>query len=158
MSEPEPVDVGSEQWLVDAGRQLDPPQSDVERLTRSVIDSARKMSHSRATLATDIDRVIVTDRVLRRLLLIEVRRRMHRPVLRVVVDSDGGEVTAIHLGVVCWYDDELIDLASRTRAVIADVFVGALGPDRGQRAAALVDIDWVDLDENKHRSANTPEN
>lgn len=158
MSEPEPVDVGSEQWLVDAGRQLDPPQSDVERLTRSVIDSARKMSHSRATLATDIDRVIVTDRVLRRLLLIEVRRRMRRPVLRVVVDSDAGEVTAIHLGVVCWYDDELIDLASRTRAVIADVFVGALGPDRGRRAADLVDIDWVDLDEKKHRSVNPQEN
>ncbi len=157
MPDPKPIEVGSEEWLVDAGRRLDPPQSDVERLTRSVIDSARKMSHSRSTLVTDLERVVVTDRVVRRLLLVEVREQLHRPVLQVVVDSDAGEVTAIHLGIVCFYDDELIELAASTRAVIVDVFVAALGPQRGRRAAALVDIDWVDLDERMLAPPGTPD-
>lgn len=147
MSDPEPTEVRSEKWLIDAGRQLDPPQNDIERLTRSVIDSARRVSHPRAALATDIERVIVTDRVLRRLLLVHIRRTLRRPVLEVVVSSHEGEIESIRLGIVCWYDDVLAELGERTRAAIADVMVGALGAQRGARAAGLVDIDWVDLDE-----------
>ncbi|MGU3291087.1 hypothetical protein [Williamsia sp. M5A3_1d] len=137
---------GSEKWIVEAGRELDPPASDVERLTAKVIDSARRLSHSRSELATDRPSIVVTDRVVRRVLMMEIRRRVARPVLEVGVTSEEREVTGVRLGLMCRYDDDLGELADDVRGVTADVLAATLGAERGARAASRVDVDWMDLD------------
>lgn len=139
-------DQGSEKWIVDAGRELDPPASDVERLTAKVIDSARRLSHSRSELATDHTSVVVTDRVVRRVIMIEIRRQVSRPVLEVALTSEEREVTGVRLGLMCRYDDDLGALADRARGVTAEVLAATLGDVRGARAASRVDVDWMDLD------------
>ncbi|MGZ8177934.1 hypothetical protein ACXVUM_08365 [Williamsia sp. SKLECPSW1] len=136
----------TEPWIVEAGRRLDPPPSDVARLTRSVVDTARRLSQSRDELATDDGLVVVTDRVVRRLILMAVRSTVRRRVAEVTVRIDEGRAVGVRLGLVGRYTDDLLSLADQVRDVVAGLLVDVLGADHAAVVASSIDVHWTDLE------------
>jgi hypothetical protein len=136
----------TEDWILEAGRRLGPTASDIARLTRTVVDTARRLSQSRDELATDDGLVVVTDRVVRRLILLAVRSAIGRRVVEVAVRIVDGEAAGITLGLVAQYADDLEVVAQQARAAIEALLADVLGERHAARVSAAIDVHWADLE------------
>ena len=136
----------TEDWILEAGRRLGPTTTDITRLTKTVVDTARRLSQSRDELATDDGLVVVTDRVVRRLILVAVRSAIGRRVVEVGVRIDDGEAAGITLGLVARYDDDLEVLARQARSAIETLLVDVIGVEHAARVSSAIDVHWADLE------------
>ena len=137
----------TEDWILEAGRRLGPTTADITRLTKTVVDTARRLSQSRDELATDDGLVVVvTDRVVRRLILLAVRSALGRRVVEVSVRIAEGEAVGITLGLVGQYADDLQTVAVQARAAIEALLADVLGEEHAAKVSAAIDVHWADLE------------
>ncbi|MCP2160101.1 hypothetical protein LX12_001280 [Williamsia serinedens] len=136
----------TEDWILEAGRRLGPTTADITRLTKTVVDTARRLSQSRDELATDDGLVVVTDRVVRRLILLAVRSALGRRVVEVSVRIAEGEAVGVTLGLVGQYADDLQTVAVQARAAIEALLADVLGEEHAAKVSAAIDVHWADLE------------
>ena len=136
----------TEDWILEAGRRLAPTAADISRVTKTVVDTARRLSQSRDELATDDGLVVVTDRVVRRLILLAVRSAIGRRVVEVAVRTVDGEADGITLGLVAQYADDLEVVAQQARAAIEALLADVIGADHAARVSSAIDVHWADLE------------
>lgn len=137
-------------WLVAAGRELDSVgaglSADANRLIGAITASLGRVRRPGRALATDTPGVWISDRVLKQLLAIRIRRSLGRLAVRLLVDGNDDEVERIRIGVIARYNDILPADSEEVRDVITDVLVSLLGPHHATTASRQLDVRWQDLE------------
>lgn len=146
MPEQTTADDTADSWLIDAARQLDPPDSEIERLISSITAKAGRIFTPARTVPTDSNRIAMSERVIKRLVATRTRSAIGRLVVfaQLAVDDDGA-VDGIRVGLVARYRDDLVVLSDEVRAVVADVLSECLGPQTAARAGANIGVRWQDV-------------
>ncbi|MBT0567308.1 hypothetical protein [Williamsia sp. CHRR-6] len=137
----------SPEWITGELRKLDPTPSEVERLSRIVIEAARRLTHSRTELHTDRPGITVTDGVIKRLILRRVRRGLLRSVLAVDIHTDEGSIVGIELSMRARFDDDMAERAQRIRTIIGSTLVECLGPRTAAAVTERISVHWADLED-----------
>ncbi|MFT4044004.1 MAG: hypothetical protein QM673_12660 [Gordonia sp. (in: high G+C Gram-positive bacteria)] len=132
-------------WLSEASRQLREPGSDVNRLISSITANLARLRRPARALATDDDRIMVSDRVLKQLLATRIRERLDRLVVLVALDGTHHELTRIRIGLIARYHDDLLADAETVRTEVASVLSGVLGPQIAESVPERIDVGWQDL-------------
>lgn len=131
--------------LVEAGRQIDEPQSDIARLIASISSGLGRTLRPARTLATDDAAIAVSDRVVKQLIAIRVRRALGRLVVFASVDGDGVTVDGLRIGLIARYGDDLPALSDEVRDVIDGVLADTIGDERSTHARRNVTVRWQDV-------------
>ncbi|GAC66467.1 hypothetical protein [Gordonia soli] len=132
-------------WLVSASRGLAEPDDDVRKLISRIsggLDRARRPARD---LDSDIDGITISDRVLKQVLATRIRSDLGRLVVFVAVDGAGTEMTAIRIGLVARYHDDLATMSGRIRDVTDDVLEETLGTHVTAAARRAIHIRWQDV-------------
>ncbi|AZG48713.1 hypothetical protein [Gordonia insulae] len=132
-------------WLVEAGRRLDEPAGDVARLIDAISANLGRVRRPARTLVTDSPGVLVSDRIIKQLLSIRVRALLGRLVVFVAIDGNGDTVTAVRIGLIAEYRDDLMADSEEVRDVVDDVLVSALGPRTTTTARRNITVRWQDV-------------
>ncbi|MGC4933017.1 hypothetical protein ACLQ3C_04975 [Gordonia sp. DT30] len=143
-------DEQTDAWLVAAGRELGGPDNslsaDANRLVGAITASLGTIRRPGRALDTDTSGVRISDRVLKQLLAIRIRRTLGRLVVHLVVDGADGAVDRIRIGLIARYRDVLPTDSERVRDTVTDVLNAVLGPDHSATAAQHLDVRWQDLE------------
>jgi len=132
-------------WLVEAGRQIDEPQSDIARLIASISSGLGRTLRPARTLATDDGAIAVSDRVVKQLIAIRVRRALGRLVVFASVDGEGVAVTGVRIGLIARYGDDLPALSDEVRDVVDGVLADTIGDELSAHARRNVTVRWQDV-------------
>ncbi|MCD2143996.1 hypothetical protein [Gordonia paraffinivorans] len=141
---PESYDL-TDAWLVEAARQLAEPQNDIERLIASISAGLNRIRRSARALATDDQRIKISDAIIKQLIAIRTRRGLGRLVVFVSVDGVGDAVTGLRVGLVARYADDLIELSDRVRDIVDDILVDTIGVDASAEARRNIAVRWQDV-------------
>lgn len=133
-------------WLIAAARDLDPPSGEVERLISSITATVTRAVRPAQILATDSDGVKMSERVVKALLATSIRAAIGRLVVyaQLVVD-DTGQVSAVRIGLVARYRDDLHELSERARDAVRGVLAATLGAHTSSPAGANIYVRWQDV-------------
>ncbi|NMO02085.1 hypothetical protein HH308_12770 [Gordonia sp. TBRC 11910] len=132
-------------WLIAAARDLDPPSGEVERLIASITTTVTRAVRPAHTLNTDVDGVKMSDRVVKALLATAIRAAIGRLVVYAQLVDDAGQVTAVRIGLVARYRDDLQEMSDRARDAVRDVLAATLGEHTSSAAAADIHVRWQDV-------------
>ncbi|NDK92210.1 hypothetical protein GYA93_21990 [Gordonia desulfuricans] len=133
-------------WLVDAGRELGNLSSDASRLVAAITADLGTVLRPGRPLDTDTVGVCVSDRVLKQILAVGIRRALGRLVVFVSVDGDDDAVDRLRVGLIARYGDILPDRSDDVREVARTVLADLLGPEHARAASARIDVRWQDLE------------
>lgn len=138
---------GSDDWLVDAARRMDAdaPSDALGRVTEAVSVGLTRTRQPGRSLATDVADVAVSDRIVRRLIVSEIRADLGRPVTGVVVTGGGDTINSVQVGLIADYREDLMADAEEVRALVTNVLVSTLGPATAGHVAASIAVGWDDL-------------
>ncbi|MBY4574012.1 hypothetical protein ACN94_10495 [Gordonia paraffinivorans] len=132
-------------WLVEATRQLAEPPDDIARLIASISAGLTRVRRPARALATDDQRIKVSDAIIKQLIAIRTRRGLGRLVVFVSVDGTGDAVTGLRVGLIARYADDLIGLSDRVRDIVDDILVDTLGVDASAEARRNIAVRWQDV-------------
>lgn len=139
------ADDPTDAWLVDAVRDHHEPDSDVERLISSISSGLSRIRRPARTLASDTRGVLVSDRVVKQLIAVRIRRTLGRLVVFASVDGAENDVDGIRIGLIARYTDDLVAESNRVRDIVDDVLVSTIGVDVSAAARTNVSVRWQDL-------------
>ncbi|WP_186349727.1 hypothetical protein [Gordonia spumicola] len=145
MNHDDPTADLTDRWLVEAVRDDVEPDSDVERLISSISSGLAAVRRPARRLAADAPGVWVSDRVVKQLIAVSVRRSIGRLVVFASVDGAEDHVDAVRMGLVARYADDLVDLSERVRDVVDEVLTSTIGPDVSGPARSEISVRWQDL-------------
>ncbi|WOC12293.1 hypothetical protein [Gordonia sp. MP11Mi] len=137
----EPVDG----WLVDAIRDDREPDSDVERLISSISAGVSRMRRPARPLAADAREVWVSDRIVKQLIAVQIRRALGRLVVFASIDGAEDAVDGIRIGLIARYADDLVARSERVRDLVEDVLVSTIGVQASATARTNISVRWQDL-------------
>ncbi|MGC4960293.1 hypothetical protein ACPXCG_09385 [Gordonia sp. DT218] len=132
-------------WLVEAGRRLDEPTGDVQRLIDAISGNLSRVRRPARTLTTDTPGVAMSDRIIKQLLSIRIRSTLGRLVVFVAVDGETDVIDGIRIGLIAQYHDELPARSDDIRDVVDDVLVTALGRHTTATARQHITVRWQDV-------------
>jgi hypothetical protein len=132
-------------WLVDAVRDQQEPDSDVERLISSISSGLGRVRRPARSLVADAPGVWVSDRVLKQLIAVRVRRTIGRLVVFASVDGPDDRVNAVRMGLIARYADDLVVLSDQVRDIVDDVLISTIGTEASAAARSDVSVRWQDL-------------
>lgn len=138
-------------WLVAAGRELDDLSSDASALAASITANLGRFRRPGRPLDTDDPGVQISDRVLKQIVAMRIRRALGRLVIFIDVGEDAGVIDSIGIGLVARYRDILPDDADRVRGIVTDVLTSLLGPDHAVTSGGI-NVRWQDLETHEWRS------
>ncbi|MGW0037388.1 hypothetical protein [Gordonia sp. NPDC003376] len=133
-------------WLVDAGRELGNLSGDASRLVAAITSNLTTVLRPGRPLETDTPGVHISDRVLKQILAVGIRRALGRLVVFVSVDGDDDAVDRLRIGLIARYGDILPDRSDDVREVARTVLTDLLGPEHARSASARIDVRWQDLE------------
>ncbi|GAB18931.1 hypothetical protein GOEFS_070_00150 [Gordonia effusa NBRC 100432] len=139
-------DDATDGWLIAAARELDPPIGEVERLISSITTTMTNVIRPARSLGTDVDGVLVSDRVVKTLLATRIRSQVGRLVVYAqVLVNDEDDVTGARIGLVARYRDDLPAMSDRVRDVVEDVLVATIGEYGSASARTNIHVRWQDV-------------
>ncbi|MCF8589023.1 hypothetical protein [Gordonia liuliyuniae] len=139
------TDDPTDAWLVDAVRDEREPDSDVERLISSISSGLSRMRRPARTLATDTDGVWVSDRIVKQLIAVSVRRALGRLVVFASIDGTDDTADGVRIGVIARYADDLPATSEKVRDVVDEVLISTIGARSSAVARTEVTVRWQDL-------------
>ncbi|MFW0785088.1 hypothetical protein AAFP35_11240 [Gordonia sp. CPCC 206044] len=132
-------------WLVEAGRQIDEPDSDVERLISSISAGLGRTRRPARALATDSPGIRVTDRIVKQLIAIRIRRELGRLAVFASVDGEGEDIDGVRVGLIARYADDLREMSDRVRDVVDTVLFDTVGENASAAARRNISVRWQDV-------------
>ncbi|WHU48709.1 hypothetical protein QNM97_06880 [Gordonia sp. L191] len=143
-------DEQTDAWLVAAGRELDGAtdrlSEDANRLVTAITANLGRVRRPGRPLDTDTPGVQVSDRVLKQVLAVRIRRTVGRLVVHLLVDDEDGRVDRIRIGLIARYHDVLPSDSEQVRDIMTEVLTELLGPEHAAVAACHLDVRWQDLE------------
>lgn len=141
----EDCDDDTDAWLIEAGRSIDEPEGDVRRLVTSISAGLGRVRRAARILDTDDDAVAVSDRIVKQLIAIGVRRSVQRLVVFASIDGDGRTVDGVRIGLIARYGDDLATLSDSIRDVVDDVLIDTIGSESSTTARRNITVRWQDV-------------
>ncbi|MFT4127334.1 MAG: hypothetical protein QM662_14040 [Gordonia sp. (in: high G+C Gram-positive bacteria)] len=132
-------------WLVEAGRAIDEPEGDVEKLISSIGAGLGRVRRPSRRLRTDDAGITVGDRVVKQLIARRVRRKVGRLVVFAAVDGEGQAVDGVRVGLVARFADDLQGLSDQVRDVVDAVLIEVLGAETTAEARRNIGVRWQDV-------------
>ena len=141
----ETADELTDAWLVDAIRDDREPDSDVERLISSISSGLSRFRQPARTLAADTRGVWVSDRIVKQMIAVQIRRVLGRLVVFASIDGSGDEVDGIRIGLIARYSDDLLMQSEQVRDVVEDVLTATIGVRASAAGRSDISVRWQDL-------------
>ncbi|WP_132992640.1 hypothetical protein [Gordonia zhaorongruii] len=132
-------------WLVAATREIDEPDSDVERLITSISSGLKRIRRPARRLATDGRGIWVSDRIVKQMIAVRIRRSLGRLVVAAYLDGEADELDGIRIGLIAKYSDDLVGHSNQVRDAVEAVLISTLGRDTSRPARENIDVRWQDL-------------
>ncbi|MGO3325602.1 hypothetical protein [Gordonia sp. (in: high G+C Gram-positive bacteria)] len=141
----EMTDDPTDAWLVDAIRDDREPDSDVERLISSISSGLSRIRRPARMLAADARGVSVSDRIVKELMAVRIRRALGRLVVFASVDGPDDVVDGIRIGLIARYTDSLLAQSDEVRDIVEDVLTSTIGVRSSAAARTNIAVRWQDL-------------
>lgn len=141
----ESTDDPTDAWLVDAIRDDREPDSDVERLITSISSGLSRIRRPARMLAADERGVSISDRIVKELIAVRIRRALGRLVVFASIDGPEDMVDGVRIGLIARYTDSLIAQSDQVRDVVEEVLTSTIGAHASAAARTNISVRWQDL-------------